>query len=39
MQVENYIDENLCDGQNLDEEDSGIKPAPSELILLPLLQD
>lgn len=39
MQVKNYIDENLCDGQDLDEEDSSLKPAPCDHILLPLLQD
>lgn len=25
MQVKNYIDENLCDGQDLNEEDSSLK--------------
>jgi hypothetical protein len=39
MQDKMYIDENLSDGLDLDEEDFGLKFAPSELILLPLLQD
>lgn len=39
MQAENYIEENLCDGLDLDEKDSGLKPAPFELFHLPLLQD
>jgi hypothetical protein len=39
MQDKMYIDENLSGGLDLDEEDFGVKYAPSELILLPLLQD
>jgi hypothetical protein len=39
MQDKMYIDENLSDGLDLDDEDFGLKFAPSELILLPLLQD
>jgi len=39
MQDKMYIDENLSDGLDLDEEDFGLKFSPSELILLPLLQD
>ncbi len=39
MQDKMYIDENLSDGLDLNEEDFGLKFDPSELILLPLLQD
>ena len=33
------LDENTSDGLHLDEEDSGLNLAPSDIILLPLLED